>query len=44
MALVGLKDVRVLHYQRSGPQVELMIEQVIEAVRCPSCNQLAQVK
>jgi transposase len=26
-ALVGLKDVRVLHYRRCGPDVELMIEQ-----------------
>ncbi len=34
-ALVGLKDVRVLHYQRSGPNVELMIEQVTEGIRWP---------
>ena len=27
-ALVGLKDVRVLHYERRGPDVELMVEQV----------------
>ena len=27
-ALVGLKDVRVLHYERRGPHVELMVEQV----------------
>ena len=43
-ALVGLKDVRVLHYQRSGPNVELMIEQVLGVVRCPSCAGPAQVK
>jgi transposase len=44
-ALVGLKDVRVLHYQRSGPNVELMIEQVFdEVVRCPTCSRTAQVK
>jgi transposase len=43
-ALVGLKDVRVLHYRRRGPNVELMIEQVIDEVRCPSCGGLAQVK
>ena len=43
-ALVGLKDVRVLHYKRSGPNVELMIEQVIEDVRCPTCGGPAQVK
>jgi transposase len=43
-ALVGLKDVRVLNYQRIGPDVELMIEQVIEAVQCPMCGRRAQVK
>jgi transposase len=42
--LVGLKDVRVLAYIRSGPDVELMIEQVVEAVSCPSCGRRAQVK
>ncbi len=41
---MGLKDVRVLHYQRHGPNVELMIEQVIDGVRCPSCGERAQVK
>jgi transposase len=43
-ALVGLKDVRVLQYARHGPDVELMIEQVVEEVRCPSCGERAQVK
>jgi transposase len=44
-ALVGLKDVRVLHYQRRGPEVALMIEQVLEhRVRCPTCGRAAQVK
>jgi transposase len=43
-ALVGLKDVRVLRYERSGPDVELMIEQVLEEVRCPTCSRRAQVK
>jgi len=43
-ALVGLKDVRVLHYKRSGPNVELMIEQVVKDVRCPACGGRAQVK
>ena len=43
-ALVGLKDVRVLHYERRGPEVELAIEQIIEDVRCPTCRALAQVK
>jgi hypothetical protein len=41
---VGLKDVRVLHYRRSGPSVELMIEQVVEGVRRPTCGGPAQVK
>jgi transposase len=43
-ALVGLKDVRVLHYRRCGPDVELMIEQVVEQIRCPSCGGATQVK
>jgi len=43
-AMVGLKDVVVLHYERSGPNVELMIEQVLDEVRCPRCNRSAQVK
>ena len=43
-ALVGLKDVRVLHYARHGPDVELVIEQVLEEIRCPSCAGAAQVK
>ena len=43
-ALVGLKDVRVLAYERWGPRVELLIEQVVEYVRCPLCAQLARVK
>lgn len=43
-ALVGLKDVRVLHYVRRGPQVELVIEQVISDPRCPGCGGPARVK
>jgi transposase len=43
-ALVGLKDVRVLAYVRRGPDVELMIEQVVEDVRCPACHGLVRVK
>jgi len=43
-ALVGLKDVRVLAYERWGPRVELVIEQVCGVVRCPSCAGRAQVK
>jgi hypothetical protein len=29
-ALVGLKDVRVLRYARRGPEVELVVEQVVD--------------
>jgi transposase len=43
-ALVGLKDVRVVAYERRGPDVELMVEQVLGAVLCPSCGGPAQVK
>jgi transposase len=43
-ALVGLKDVRVLHYERRGPEVSLVIEQVAGVVACPSCQAKAQVK
>ena len=43
-ALVGLKDVRVLRYERRGPHVELMVEQVPGVVRCPTCATRAQVK
>jgi transposase len=43
-ALVGLKDVRVLHYERRGPDVALVIEQVVKDALCPSCRRPAQVK
>jgi len=43
-ALVGLKDVRVLRYERRGPHVGLMVEQVLGDVRCPTCAERAQVK
>ena len=43
-AVVGLKDVRVLAYVRRGPDVELMIEQIVGEVACPTCTQRAQVK
>ena len=43
-ALVGLKDVQVLHYERHGPNVALMIEQVPGVIRCPTCNGRALVK
>ena len=32
------------HYERRGPDVELMIEQVAGDVRCPICRARAQVK
>jgi transposase len=41
---VGLKDVRVLDYERLGPHVELMVEQIVGVVGCPSCAERAQVK
>jgi transposase len=43
-ALVGLKDVRVLYYERRGRQVELVIEQVVTDPRCPGCGGPARVK
>lgn len=43
-ALVGLKDVRVLHLERRGPDVELAIEQEIGVILCPACREVAQVK
>jgi transposase len=43
-ALVGLKEVRVLAYTRNGPDVELVIEQVVGQIRCPACGERAQVK
>jgi transposase len=43
-ALVGPKDVRVLAYERRGPDVELVVEQVLGVVLCPTCGRRAQVK
>jgi transposase len=43
-ALVGLKDVVVLHLERRGPDVELAIEQVVRQVSCPTCGGPARVK
>ena len=43
-ALVGLKDVRVLAYERRGPHVELMVEQTPGEVSCPACGERAHVK
>ena len=41
---MGLKDVRVLHYERRGPDVALVIEQVVKDASCPTCQRPAQVK
>lgn len=43
-ALVGLKDVRVLSYERHEKEVALKIEQALEEVRCPGCGQRAHIK
>jgi transposase len=43
-ALVGLKDVQVVHYQRRASDVELCIEQIVADVRCPRCQHRAHVK
>jgi transposase len=43
-ALVGLKDVRVVHYERRASDVELCVEQVVSDVRCPECHESARVK
>jgi transposase len=43
-ALVGLKDVAVVAYERHGPNVELVVEQVPGVVACPTCGSRAQVK
>jgi transposase len=43
-ALVGLKDVEVLHLERRGPDVELAIEQRIGVILCPACHEVARVK
>ena len=42
-ALVGLKDIVVLHYERNGADVALMIEQEVSDVRCPTCGGPAHV-
>jgi transposase len=43
-ALVGLKDVRVLYYERRGREVDLVIEQVVTDPRCPGCGGGLRVK
>src|SRR5579863_10606455 len=42
--MVGLKDVQVVAYERHGPSVMLMVEQVPGPVACPTCGERAQVK
>ena len=42
--MVGLKDVRVLHLERRGGEVELMVEQALTEVRCPACGGAARMK
>ena len=41
---MGLKDVRVVRYERRGPHVSLMVEQTPGVVHCPACHRVAQVK
>ncbi len=41
---MGLKDDRVIHYERRGADVQLLVEQVVGEVRCPTCRGRAQVK
>jgi transposase len=43
-ALVGLKDVCVLAYERAGPHVSLVIEQALDEVPCRACGAFAKVK
>ena len=43
-ALVGLKNVRVLAYERRASDVQLHIERVVDDVRCPRCRHPARVK
>ena len=42
--LVGFKDVRILHLERLGPHVELVIEREIGVARCATCGQRTRVK
>ena len=43
-ALVELKNIRILHYQRHGPKAELCIELAHIEMRCVSCQGRAYVK
>jgi hypothetical protein len=43
-AELALKDVRVLAYERHGPLVEMVVEQVLSDVRCASCGGVIWVK
>lgn len=42
--MVGLKDVRVLHLERRGSEVERRVEQALTEVRCPAGGGPARVK
>ena len=42
-ALVGLKDVRVISYNRVEREVFLLIDQVVTNPRCPSCGDRANI-
>ena len=43
-ALVGLKDIRVLSYERHGREVALKIEQVLGDLSCKDCGHRARIK
>ncbi len=43
-ALVGLKDINILYYSRSGPIAQIAIEQVITDVSCKNCGSKAEIK
>lgn len=43
-ALVGLKNIRVLEYQRNGPSVMILIELAQVATRCPDCEGPVRIK
>lgn len=42
--LVGLKNIRVLHYRRTGPRVELLIELAQVNLVCLSCGGPSRIK
>ncbi|MDA8195904.1 MAG: transposase family protein [Actinomycetota bacterium] len=42
-ALVGLKDVRVISYNRVEKEVFLLVEQIVINPRCPNCGDRAKI-